>query len=504
MSGLDRGRGRRLRRRTVSSYHPRLRAHLQLVEGELVDGLLQRELTLEGTAAALAARLDGATDWPTLQAALVADGHDADEVDAALRSFYRLHLVEGAGDDAMARLEHMIRSDEPVSTTVLAGARFGCQGSGGCCQGYSFGPLADDDVAMLDRLDLAAAFPALAPPYLEDREDAPYLRTVDGRCVFLAGDRRCGLHAAFGAEAKPGFCRLYPIEGFATVDGVRVVDRGTCATFGVSARSGLPIVDDLDRLRPLLGRFVLHHPMALVDGEGWDYGLFLRFTAAADDLVTQRRGTATETLHALGRCLDALATVVATCPLEPGQPDAYVDSVLAIAPESWYRTARPEASARGVDAVVELLGQLAAEVTVAVEEGRARASTERCRAFVALVADTIVDLAEGAPEPARCEPDVDDALRSSLQQQLFGRRVLVDGHAGAGLVRLGLIQLLALSAARTDAGDRPLAARDLSRGHMLAVRAFETSVLDEVLGEHDPAWRLLLDGLAHITRLRPA
>jgi len=35
----------------------------------------------------------------------------------------------------------------PIRT--IPGARFACQGSGGCCTGYSFGPLADEDLARL-------------------------------------------------------------------------------------------------------------------------------------------------------------------------------------------------------------------------------------------------------------------------------------------------------------------------------------------------------------------
>ena len=488
----------------MSTYRPRLRAHLQLEDGQLVDGLLKRDLGLEGTAAALAARLDGTATWPTIRDALIAEGHEPGDLDTGLRSFLRLYLVEGAGDEVVDRLERLILTGEEVATTVLAGARFGCQGSGGCCHGYRLGPLADADLATLARLDLATAFPALAGDYLEERDEARYLRRVDDRCVFLLGDRRCGLHAAFGAEAKPGFCRLYPLEAFATVEGVRVVDRGTCASFGVSARSGLPIVDDVERLRPLLGPFLLYHPIALVDGEGWDYGLFLRFTDAADTLIGQGLGTATETLHAVGRCLDALASVVASCPLEAGQPDAFVDSVLAVDPAAWYRPPRPAAAARGALAVVDLLGRLAAVITETVEEGRAGATGPRSRELVALILATAAELHAGVPEPAPCGPDVDDALRISLQQQLFGQRFLVEGHAGIGLVRLGLVQLLALSAARTEAGDRPLAAHDLSRGHMLAVRVFETRMADELLAEHEPSWRPLLDGLAHATRLRLA
>jgi hypothetical protein len=60
-----------------------------------------------------------------------------------------------------------------------------------------------------------------------------------------------------------------------------------------------------------------------------------------------------------------------------------------------------------------------------------------------------------------------------------------------------VIQLLALAGARIEAGARSLTAADLNRGHVLATRAFESGKLDAVLVEHEPRWRVLLDGLAH-------
>jgi hypothetical protein len=104
-------------------------------------------------------------------------------------------------------------------------------------------------------------------------------------------------------------------------------------------------------------------------------------------------------------------------------------------------------------------------------------------------------------EPAAPPAELDVALRLSMRQQLFGRHALVRGHAGIGLVRIGLIQLLALTGARHDAGARALTATDLSRGHMLATRSLFTGALDEVLVAHAPAWRELLDGLSLATRL---
>lgn len=468
----------------------------------LVDALLDRTIDVDDTTADVARRLDGATPWPAVRDAVIALGHDGDDADTALRSLMLLHHVEGAGDELTARLVRVVGGEEAVSTSILAGARFACQGSGACCSAYSFGPLTDGDVARLDGLDLATAFPGLTPPFVDEREGARYLRKRGDRCAFLADDHRCGLHRAFGAEAKPHFCRLYPLEAFATVDGLRIVDRGTCATFGVSARRGLPLVDDLPRVHALLDPPVLHHPAVVVDRRAWDYGLYLRFTRAALDLADRDGEGALACLGAAGRCLDALSMATDRCPLEPGQPDATVDALLALDGALWFRPPRPAAAARGLQALATLVEALSEAVGAAIERGEGAASTPVFREFRAAAAPLAAALrAEVEPGPApRHADDVEEALRLSLRQQLFGQHAHVGGHAGIGLVRIGLVHVFALAGARAQAGARPLAAADLGRGHSIANRTFHSHVVDEVLTDADGDWRELLDGLAPAAR----
>ena len=47
----------------MTSYRPRLRSYVRVEDGTLVDELLSRSIGIEGTAAAVAARLDGTDDW---------------------------------------------------------------------------------------------------------------------------------------------------------------------------------------------------------------------------------------------------------------------------------------------------------------------------------------------------------------------------------------------------------------------------------------------------------
>jgi Fe-S-cluster containining protein len=487
----------------VSDYRPKLRSQVRVDDGAIVDELLGRTIEVEGTAAEVARRLDGTRSWGAIRDALADQGHDPFDADRALRSFYLLHYVEGAGDPLRARLERVVDGSEEVPTSILDGARFACQGSGACCSGYSFGPLSDADVARLAEPDIARAFPQLGGHHVDTRADGGrYLPKQGDSCVFLGADRKCGIHTACGAEAKPHFCRLYPLDSFGTVEGLRIVDRGTCATFGVSARSGLPLYDDLARVHALLDAPVLHHPVAVVDGRGWDYGLYLRFTRWAIELIARNLRSAADTLGAIARCLDALAQGVALCPLEPGQPDQMVGNLLAMDGAVWYRPPRAEAALRGMRKLGELIGDLAATAAAALDASPATSSAPRLREF-RLAADRIAAIlaaADGsapAPEHGR---DVEQALRISLHQQLFGRHSLAGGHAGAGLVRMGILQLFALAGAREQAGARPLTAADLSRGHMIANRVFSTNLLEDLLSERDDEWRELVDGLWRAAR----
>ncbi len=487
----------------MTAYRPRLRAHLRVEGEQLLDTMLERTFPLHGAVAALAPRLDGSEDWTAIRDRLIAAGHEADDVDSSLRGLLCVHLVEGAGDALTAKLTAMLdRTDDPPITT-LGGARFACQGSGGCCSGYAFGPLSDADVARLESLDLAVAFPDLALPYVEHDDRGRFLRRDGHRCIFLAGDRRCGLHAAFGADAKPGFCRQYPLESFATLEGLRVNDRGTCASFATSARTGLPLADDLARIRPLLSPPVLYHPLAFVDAQPWDYGLFLRFTTAAIELVGRNLSTPSETLAALAQLLDALARAVHGCPLAPGQPDDVVTAVLAEDPAGWYREPDQVAAVVGQRRLVALLDDLAPAMSEAINAGMAHATAARFDELVELIdhiANQVVARESMAPATSH-GPDVEEALRISMQQRLFGRSALVGGHAGTGLVRLGLVQLFALAGARMRAGARALTAADLDRGHSLATRVFESAAIDRLLLDHDGRWRELVLGIAIAARV---
>ncbi|MFW5875527.1 MAG: YkgJ family cysteine cluster protein [Myxococcota bacterium] len=110
-----------------------------------------------------------------------------------------------------------------------AGARYQCFGDGLCCSDiHALGPLTRRELVQIRRLDPAGAGK-------QDGFDQPMLlNKPDGSCVFQLPDRRCGVHAQFGYEAKPGGCRRFPLGLVATPRGGRVTTehRCPCRTMG--------------------------------------------------------------------------------------------------------------------------------------------------------------------------------------------------------------------------------------------------------------------------------
>jgi Fe-S-cluster containining protein len=490
------------------TYRPRLRPDVQLTTTDdgcdLDDPVLDRRIGLGPRETELVRALDGRT-----MAELLAAHPRAERL---VRRLMLLHLLEGAGRDAVERVRRVRAGDEQVSLSALQGARFECQGSGECCQNYVFGPLDDEDVARLDALDaqIRAALPWVgAGPFVEERvltsgDRQRFLRSVDDRCVFLRDDRRCGLHGAFGADAKPGLCRLYPLEVLPTIDGVRVFDKGSCASFALSARRGLPLAQDQERLRALLpASWTLYHPpVEIVPGVFCDYATHLAFVDRA--LAMTGGGTsAAHALGAIGRVLRALGAALEACPLADGEPQRTVAAVLASdAPPA-------SAGAEVVSAGRHALARVAAALQVVVagviarsrSDGRGYFSVRLLREVAQLV-HVLQQVASGAPDAYHQEiarvplgdRDSDAVLRVSLEQQLFGSGALVCEHATAALLRMALIQLLATWGARVRAvvEARDVAASDLSWGHMLAVRLLAMMGAEEALiACEECAWPVL-------------
>jgi len=80
------------------------------------------------------------------------------------------------------------------------------------------------------------------------RQPGVYLRLVEGRCVFLAADKRCLIHKFFGPEFKPLICRMFPYLRVLTEDGYRLAVSPGCTRAHLHATRALGPVEHVARL----------------------------------------------------------------------------------------------------------------------------------------------------------------------------------------------------------------------------------------------------------------
>jgi hypothetical protein len=511
-------------------YRPRMRADLERelgpdgAPGQLHDPLVNRDVTLGPVANAVARRLDGSRSVDDVAADL---GRPRAAVEDSVRTLSHLNLVEGAGAVIAEHVGRVRRGELSAPYLHLDGTRFGCQGSGNCCQNYTLGPLDPADLALLESLPIREHFPHLGDgPYWEWREFAAigrraYLKTVSDACVFLEGCH-CGLHTRFGSEMKPGMCRFYPYEELITAAGRQIYDGGGCSQYSFSARSGPLLADELPRILPLLPPQSLHHPIVILDeGLPVDYGYIQPLLRAAVDEVAAAHAGAPESLRAVARRARALAGALRRSPLGPDEPGATVAAVVAQPAQPFY-AASSEAPTAGAAAIAEVAAALLGSVTLPIAEAHARArdyySAKQARALVeilhlihvvaAQVADPAVELPDYYREIGAItvdDPDLDDVLRRSLRQTLHGERILIRDELPAGLLGCGMLQLVALFGARMEAareGRSAAVAADLNRGHMLATRALYRTANDKVVRAHAPLTWTALEALPALARWR--
>lgn len=135
---------------------------------------------------------------------------------------------------------------------AIADGRWSCHGCGFCCRFHQLGPVEPATVRAIDATEPATWWPAAAGGWcrttMSPQGPVYELAKVDGHCVFLGDDLRCGVHARLGAAAKPGFCRLFPYQFVEDADGLAVVVRSSCGGLHSSRHDGRPVVDAEDAL----------------------------------------------------------------------------------------------------------------------------------------------------------------------------------------------------------------------------------------------------------------
>jgi hypothetical protein len=492
----------------------------------LHDPVFDRDVRLGPMPASVVRLLDGKR---TLDQISAESGRARSEVDEALRTLVHLNLVDGAGAEIVERARRVQRGQEKLGRVLLGESRFGCIGSGDCCQSYHFGPLTDEDVARLDKLPIAEAFPQLEAPYIYERElpgtdrMGRFLKSVDNRCLFLLDDCKCGLHAKFGYDSKPGLCRYYPFEQFATLDGVQMYDKGGCSQFAVTARSGRTLNEQLDELLPLMPRVpVVHHPVVLLTPTvPVDFGYVHPLLQAAVDELDRPPAGAPEMLRAFARRSDELARALDACAVEPEAPARILKDLLArgVAP---YLAPPDEAAVRaGAVAAAEVAQALSSVVILIISvehhenaEYYSGRQSKELIPILHLVEEVARHVGEGLPlsdyarEVAAIdadERDADDVLRISLRNQLFGHGALLNDRVVAAQLRLAFVQLVSLWGARLralSAGRTRIVADDLSRAHMLATRVPSWDAVRRVFVEKEAQLRPLAEALPELARWR--
>ncbi len=148
---------------------------------------------------------------------------------------------------------------EIVGVSVLPEAHFACQGTGMCCQGYQFGPIADDVAARIEAhpfVENAARIAAAGGPFTVTEVHGEPMRVLSrhqGRCVFLADDGLCVVHKELGGDAKPALCKLYPLNVAVAPDGVAYVSLNMeCAGYA-KGRHGPPLIETVAEHLDLIG-----------------------------------------------------------------------------------------------------------------------------------------------------------------------------------------------------------------------------------------------------------
>lgn len=439
--------------------HLRLRSDVQADPGPegvvFTDPLLRRRLNL-GAVQDVLDQLDGRP------ASALEDARTI----AVVRTLLLLNLLEGAGEPVRATLRAS-HQGEPLPVTTLPGAAFACQGSGGCCRNYVFGPLTDADVARVEALDLSGFDLPSGAPFYESGPNGRFLRTREGRCVFLDEQARCGLHARHGGRSKPGFCQLFPLVAWATPSGVRVYDNGECVRFPDSA-TGEPVRAAWESIRDLVPIAVQNPLVHLAPGAPCDLGWWLPVQDRLAAVV--RTAPPAATLRALGAALAAYTAALRRCPLSETGP---ADALAALDGTDWYAAPGPAASAdEGRAAIVS--------IAHALEGIFASSRAPFTEDMLAALRRLATDVARGTPLPA--DPRHDGMWGLAYTQRMFGQRALIDGRPRPALLRACFDWLLARASGDERSG-HTLASRRLDMPwaplHQLFTRA--EAALDPVM-----------------------
>jgi Fe-S-cluster containining protein len=489
----------------------KLRKEVQLDAAALHDPLTGAAYPLSGTARSVVEAIDAQLGVEEQLAKIEhAGGIRRAQAERELRQLMLLGFFEDTCSGVRERIRR-IREGERLRPLVLEGSRFGCRSSGACCRGYVFGPISSEEKLRIEALDPRRALPHLGvkPLFTEaglsSGKPAYRLATAGDACIFLDTDCQCGLHRAFGPDAKPTLCRLYPLAVVATIDGLKIYDRGECASFAVSAHTGELLDDAIPRVRALADEEI-YHPVAWVH-ETWrcDYGLILALGRRLGEEASS--SPPLRALHAIGHVVRGYIETLTRCPFERGEPEAAMEAALG-RPTAHFRPPE-EAVAKNALVGLSRLAKLAEALGERVAPAEPHASL-----FIesaSLLSQLCHGLLNGPPMPPRAQAAAEIAIDShaeksltlSLRQQIFGRELLLDDQLPAGLLRMAFVIAMTLAGARLralDEGQKRVSPRHLSASHMIIKRTLHRPEPHGLLRANgEQAWPIL-DALALLDR----
>ncbi len=128
----------------------------------------------------------------------------------------------------------------------IEGWTFACSGRGVCCEIFPtilFTAHEASRAMVLLEDEPHDFYPQVGVPR-EDGAVAPIL--IEGRCRYLADDRKCALHARGGSASKPAGCRAFPMQSVWDGERVRAAFAFECACVvdGIGAAGGLRAVPE--------------------------------------------------------------------------------------------------------------------------------------------------------------------------------------------------------------------------------------------------------------------
>ncbi len=183
---------------------------------------------------------------------------------------------------------------------IPAGINYECSGCGNCCLEWPV-PLTPQDVSRITSLAAEDTLQSGAVLFRSLRRSDVKLQSFtntlekrnDGRCEFLCADSRCLLHSAWGAEAKPEMCQLFPYTFTETPSGIYA--SLSFASSGALYNFGRALTDQAEVLEERWGLFKCLFPLVqldwssaqLIDGQLLSWTAYLNLEEQILSCITQ-------------------------------------------------------------------------------------------------------------------------------------------------------------------------------------------------------------------------